>query len=809
MMDFIKSPKTALFFVSIFLFIIPFFWMSPGEMDLGGDSNRLYFYDPINYLQSNLSYAINPGFGVENPLYLSLPFVALLVIIKQIIPSSYFVISLFNSVTLVVAFLAMFGIAKHLFEQGIQNKDKKIAYFVSMFVGFFYSLSPIMARSAWDKALLTHFQIFLNPLLFFLLLKFFETSKFKYLLTILIITFIFSTNFSWAAAPPLLAFYPLALLYLLIYTKIIRKKKLAIRPIVLSIVLFVIIHAFHIVPLVSQFFNQSGAAFARSFTSEGKFDIGLSYFQSIVPMISLSKNLFGLPQAVPSIMTFEAIFVIFPIIFVIGLIVNSKQRSLKKEQKYSFLILSFFLLISIFFATANITKTGLEFYSSLFYLPGFSMFRNFYGQWEFIYLFFLSLAVGFGLLRIMPILNNQKIRYGILAFLVILIASSAIPFLRGDMINLILNKNQKVEFKVPIKMDSEFEKALEYIRNDPNDGKILLLPHTEAFSQMVAGTQGGMYQGPSMISALTGKEDFAGYQVIKPFSDIFLSIAKEKDITNLTTLFNLLNIKYIFYNSDPLIMDYFPDFPYSHVRNLLPQNQTGYKKFIDELPVTKVKDFGTKYHLYRIEDSNYLPHIYVAKNVVTYTKKLNEWGYLSEAFFADSEEKRTVYIESKSHLPLSEKAPQITVTKVNPTKYYVKITKADKPYMLTFSEAFNANWKLFLSTHPRNDTKNMITYFNGDIKENVNKTQLFDRYTFETWGKPSVADNNHFEANGYANAWLISPSDVHDMHEYTLVLEMTSQRLFYIFIPISLGGLIICVVWLLYDLVRGKKNEKT
>ena len=33
--------------ISIILFIIPFFWLKPGFVDLGGDAGRLYFIDPM------------------------------------------------------------------------------------------------------------------------------------------------------------------------------------------------------------------------------------------------------------------------------------------------------------------------------------------------------------------------------------------------------------------------------------------------------------------------------------------------------------------------------------------------------------------------------------------------------------------------------------------------------------------------------------------------------------------------------------------------------------------------------------------
>jgi hypothetical protein len=809
MFKFIKSPKFLLIVVTFFLFIIPFFWLKPGEMDLGGDSNRLYYYDPINYLKNNLLYAINPSFGNENPLYLSLPFVSLLVVFKSLIPSSYFIITFINSLTLVIAFLAMFGITKHLFEKGIQKKDRMVVYCVSIFVGVYYILSPIMVRSAWDKALLTHLQIFLNPLVFFLFLRFFESSKIKYLLSILIITFIFSTNFSWGAAPPLLAFYPFALLFLLIYTKLILRKKIPLKSVIVFSILFLLIHSFHFAPIIAQVLGHTGDAYARSFTSAGKYDIGLNYFLAVANGTLLSKNLIGLPQMVPSIMPYEYIFIIFFLLFIIGLIINIKQKKIPLEQRYTFLLITVFFLISIFFATGNITKTGLSFYSALFNIPGFSMFRNYYGQWEFLYMFFMSLTFGYGVYRVALALGHKTKQMVLLIPLFLLILFSAIPFIRGDMINLILNKGQKIEFKVPIKMDPQFEQMLSYIRDIPYDGKFLLLPHTEAFNHMVAGTQGGMYQGPSMISTLTGKKDFAGYQVIKPFSELFLTLAKQNDKKDFITLLSLLNIRYIYYNSDPRIMDYYPDFPYSHVKDSLPHDQEGYKKFITTLPVTKKKDFGKYYHIYEIDKNYYLPHLYVAEKMVPRDKTKDNAGYVYNTFFSNkkNQEKRTVYMEDQPKIKLSKNIPTITFTEINPTKYYIHVTNISGPYALVFSDIYNPNWKLFSTSEEYKKGKYIDSYFNGQIKEDMPVNSLLAGHAFETLGSKPIADNNHYLANAYSNTWLIQPNDMNNKKSYTLILELTSQRLFYIFLPISVLSFLGCLIWFCIEVVKDYKNE--
>ena len=73
---------------------MPFFWFKPGEMDLGGDGGRLYFYDPINVVKNLGSYYVLPSAtGRAEAYFFYLPFIAFLAGIKQIVDSSYIPVS--------------------------------------------------------------------------------------------------------------------------------------------------------------------------------------------------------------------------------------------------------------------------------------------------------------------------------------------------------------------------------------------------------------------------------------------------------------------------------------------------------------------------------------------------------------------------------------------------------------------------------------------------------------------------------------------------------------------------------------------
>ena len=804
-MKFLRNPRAYLFIISFFLFIIPFFWLKPGQMDLGGDASRLYFYDSLNYLRTTVLYAINPiGMNGEDPYYFLLPFTIILAGLRKLL-SPYLIITLYNSLHLVVAFLSMYAISKKLLRASEKKEHRWFLELSSMFVGLFYIFHPFMQYSAWDKALTTHAQVFLNPVIFYLLLRFFLTRKTYFLLLTLFVTVIFSTNFSWSAAPVFLAFYPLAFLYLVLYAAFIRKKGIPIKAIFFSCIVFLMLHAFHLLPLITSFIGKTGHAYEKAVENAGTFNAGLAYFLEVARQTSVVQNLLGFPLKLQNFSPFEFLFFVFPAMLFVALIRN---RSL------NFLLLFVFFLATVFLTTAKVSQASFEFYKYFFNFPVFAMFRNFNGQFFFVYFFFLSVLIGQSFFYISIFLKTKKQKIGLYAYITILVLLSAIPFIRGDMINLIWNKGEKVEFKVPIKMDPEYENFLQYIRENAIDGKYLTLPLTESFNQVLRGTQGGMYIGPSMIAHLTGKSDFNGYQVLFPFSQTLLELVKAKEYRAIETLLSVLNIKYIFYNADDSYK-YFPHFPYEHVRKYLLDHDS-YNEFLGNLAITKKQSFGNLYNLYKVNDDIYLPRIYIAKKTAFFDRKkyivnVNNVDYTTDAFWrgVEKEERRFVYLEDKKVSDITIKqVPKISVQRINPTRYIIQIKKAKEPYMLVLSNAFHPKWQLFVSDVEQTEDLPITTeYFDGDIKEAKAQDIWVNRDMLATWIKKPIADSRHFKANVYANSWYILPSDVDGQENYTLILEMTSQRVFYVGLLISIIGFGVCIIWVVVLISRVNKRK--
>ncbi|MBN1263542.1 MAG: hypothetical protein JW991_04255 [Candidatus Pacebacteria bacterium] len=183
------------------------------------------------------------------------------------------------------------------------------------------------------------------------------------------------------------------------------------------------------------------------------------------------------------------------------------------------------------------------------------------------------------------------------------------------------------------------------------------------------------------------------------------------------------------------------------------------------------------------------------------------------------EEKRNLKVERiyrpdlvlKRTLPVSTESapPRITFTRVNPTKYRIKVQGAKNPYSLVFLESFHPEWQVFLSDSGQvggGDFPVIARYFDGQVSEGRHQDLGFDRSLGETWGKPPLAAGRHFLINGYANAWRIKPEDVGGQEDYGLIVEFTGQRALYRGWLVSLGTIAVSLLVLVVGWFKSFKK---
>lgn len=786
------KSKFLVLSVCIILFVLPFFWLKPGELELGGDSSRLYLYDPGAFLQADSLYSISPnGMGDLRSDQSMLPFLLLLKIFYSLFHSPYILTCLLYSLNLVGAFLFVYLIVIEIIKSHAEQNKTYVVEIAAVLAGLFYAFSPSVGRPM-QYALIIHNQVFLNPMIFYLMLRFLLSQKSKYLWFMLLTTFIFSPNFT-LAVPALFSFYPLAFTFLGLYIVLCLGKSLPWKKLIIYFIIFLGIHAFHILPVIVNTFDPTSYYNTRLFNAKSIQNEGINYFNAILPYAMVTKSFFY------TYSTSQAQWAVFvgPLCIILGFLFS-------KARQKDFTLIATFFFITTFLESANITQIGIEFYRKLFYIPGFSMFRNFYGQWQWVQAFFYALLLGYSFFLIFYKLKRKTI-YILSALVVGLLIFSNWMFVSGQ----ILRQPHRATKGVStiIVMDPNFEKALTFLKNQPDDGKIFDLPFTEFSYQVIPGLNKGAYIGPSPTSFLTGRRDFSGQIILYPFSDTFLKLISEENYVAIKRLFGLLNIEYIFYNADPRdYKEFFPELPYTLLLKVLPDSQA-LANFVGNI-ADKIAFQRGNYSVYYSDMNYYLPHFYVPTTIIPYDKKDDYQGE-NTSFYIDTKQKdprigyvstvicKLIYLKGckADMVNIASDIPKINFKKINPTKYRVIVSGAKNPFLLIFSDKFHNDWKAFILNDSNEKMKVQKSYFNGNILESYHENIFFNSKTFETIGMKSLPDKQHISINGYANAWYITPTDSGGKTDYEVIIEMVQQRTFYSGLLISLVSIVIFVLY--------------
>ena len=319
-MKLLKKEKLVIA-IGIILFIIPFFWLKPGEMDLGGDSSRLYFYDPLSYFKSVAVYSVIPwGVGIIVDAQYIFPYSLLLVFLKFIFQSPTTLIAIFNGLKLSGSFIFIFLIIREFFDKKEFQKKILSVNLAAVMGGLFYTFSPAVLDNM-KYALVTHDQVFVYPMVFYFLLLSFVRSSLKYVCIAFLISVIFSSSFV-LYNPPFFAFYPLAIIFLFAYNFFVLQKSIPWKGIIVSVIFYLGLHAFHIVPVISSLFDKGNEFNTRVFEGAAKINVGLEYFNATLPLGKVSKNIL-LPLEMP-ILNWSLLFV--PLLIILGFLTMGKKN---------------------------------------------------------------------------------------------------------------------------------------------------------------------------------------------------------------------------------------------------------------------------------------------------------------------------------------------------------------------------------------------------------------------------------------------------------------------------------------------------
>lgn len=574
------------------LFLTPFFWLKPGFVNIGGDGGRLYFLDPAAVLQNTWNF---PGSYVYS--YANIGYLFFQSFIARIIQTPTHRIAIEHGLQLAVSFLGIFFIVNKLLSNSGKKFNYQKGFLVSIVAGITYV--ALITKIGWSVALVTLNQVFLNPVIFYLLLRYCMTGKLVYTLAVLFFTAIFSANFGFTSAPQVLSFFPLSLVFLYIYMKYVIHNKIPWRGLLTGAGLFLGLHSIHLLPVIASLFTKDSTINSQVFSQNGIVVRGADYF--VANRIELGKMSVELFQPWLSQNLFA---LVIPVVSLLGFF-NRKSKLLS--------IMGIFFAVTLFLVSANITQTGVNLYQKLFYIPGFVMFRSFNEKWYFAFAFYYVLMFAVSLYYL---LEKRKPWSTIIvcAALFAMTVFRLMPFLSGKTIQATVDQSRNVSTIFSI--DPDLLDALSFVRNLPVDGKVLTLPLTYTYLQIAYGKEGGAYVGISMVSNLAGRPDFAGLWSLEPYRQQILSAMRDNNTERLIQLLAYFNIRYIFYNSDNRPMDnisryYDPAFAdrESEIPSLI-KDQLGYSRLLASLPMKKLYQKGF-YYVYELDNRVVRPLIYL------------------------------------------------------------------------------------------------------------------------------------------------------------------------------------------------------
>lgn len=748
-----RQSRILLWITSVAIFLIPFFWFPQNVIDLGGDSTRLYFLDPLQYIKHHALFGISPsGSATEVIGYYSLPYVSILFVLKSIFHSSNFLVSLYHGFTLLGGFLFVYLIVQNLITQKTEKK-RFVVYYASILAGIVYIFVPSQIQY-WEKVLMTQHQFFLNPLIFYLLLKYVKTKKNIHLYIITLVSFSFSQNFSFAGSPGFIAFFPISIIFLLCYSYFILKEKIKVKPLVFFAILIFLVHSFHILPTLISLFSIESSINSSIFSDSGKYDRGLSYFLGVLPQVAGSFSLLAIPQ-LGNFKNEYAGYIIIPIIICIAFILISGRKKKNPQETGLLSLLGVFFIFTYLLVSGNTINLWNDIYIFMFSIPGFSMFRSFYEKWNFVYVFYYSLLFGVASIFIFEKLNKFKVK--IIFFVIsVFIVFGARNFINGQIVKNVLWQSNNV--RIGIQLESHFIDSLYYLEEQNAVGKVLTLPLTDFQWQVVTGVNGGGYSAPSFVSFIAGKQDFSGLSEFLGFKDEIVAATVANDYTMISKLLGFLNINTIFLNNDPKIRNSFPTFPFEEADRYFPTNSAEYHNLISKLNVNKTKVFGQNIEIYQISDSYFSPTIYAAERIVLFSKKIDDWRiplslYENSSKLAVLEEKTLsdfstddTFIETKPLRPYSTLVNNSSVDKevfyqfsrfsLDSLFYPVTVLKEDYDFKFANNDLDKLDIKLGQSTKRINEIETNFNtikiemnddYYNNYKNESELKTELLNR----------------------------------------------------------------------------------
>jgi hypothetical protein len=232
----------------------------------------------------------------------------------------------------------------------------------------------------------------------------------------------------------------------------------------------------------------------------------------------------------------------------------------------------------------------------------------------------------------------------------------------------------------------------------------------------------------------------------------------------------------------------------------------------------QVQDFG-RYSLYRVPTSDVMPMVYAPRDLVdsgpTPQALLTAVRSAGAAYPMAAFAPLSTYGSSlssgqaqRSHrrrggvkvAPIAAPA-SLSFRRVNPTEYDVTIRGARaKPFLLVLGQEFDPGWQAYVipSQGGNGGAVSCTPRAFGPFRASVHECPAGDTWLsaqqVSDMRRQALPAAQHLEVNGFANAWLVTPSDTRNGRSFTIVLDYAPQHRVLIGFGMTLLSLVIVLL---------------
>lgn len=695
---------------TVFVFLILPYYMFGNKMYVGGDDTKLFYSYPSEFLKNVtfFSWVNVSSIGINGPSQYIFPFLLVWTVLEGIIQNKIFLNHFAMSLPLILGQIYFLLSIKELF-------DLKKKYFTELYLGsLFFVTSPILIINQMFVFLLSIWLIGLIPIVVYNFIKYLKTSNFKYVY----ISSIYCCVFSLAmyAIPWTLGFLLPIGIGFLITLPLFKKNEIYVflkRFIIFAGFIF-ITQAFWLVGFISTYISLGQNSFASKFLSKSFVDtfsptIIVTATSSIIyPLL----NLFHRQITIDFNWKLKDIFlnyydktIFFNSIFLIVLFIGifNFRNYLNKQNRRFFLLLLFSFVIALYLFTVNI-----GFLKDVFilfrYIPGFTMFRNFFDKFAPGYVLIFASLITVSLVIFSQKYPSKRLIFSLIFFFVILLNYKPVK----DVVNSPLWGTTNVYKNVEI--PSEYLETMTFIRkNISPTNSVLSIPFgTSIYTVIRDENSNNVYVGLSPVKIFSGVNDISGH--------LSFNFTKEADAV------------------DALIINR----EYEKLKEVMFKHNINYILITKNIPDQVLKAewlYGD--NLVASQDAKLINSL--AKKKIFTSKKGNYELYSTKL--------RGSIIDSRN----------LSFERISQVKYKLYINNLKNNQRLVFHDTFHQGWGIFLEKEPKYDFCSVL-YNNPKTKtiECKPKEELFELHDLIFSFLKPITNQSETSAENNNNEWNLS-----------------------------------------------------